>query len=47
MVCGLLENGQLPNAELIVYLNRLSDALWLMARWTETQRSNPPGRSAA
>jgi cob(I)alamin adenosyltransferase len=31
-VCALQETGQLYNGEIIVYLNRLSDALWLMAR---------------
>ncbi len=31
-VCALLEAGRLPNGEIIVYLNRLADALWLMAR---------------
>lgn len=36
-VCGLLESGELKNPEIIVYLNRLSDALWLLARWVETQ----------
>jgi len=36
-VCGLQETGQLKNAEIIVYLNRLSDLLWLMARWVETR----------
>jgi len=36
-VCALREHGQLHNSELIVYLNRLSDVLWLLARWTETQ----------
>jgi cob(I)alamin adenosyltransferase len=35
-VCALQEAGQLPNGEIIVYLNRLSDALWLMAREAET-----------
>jgi cob(I)alamin adenosyltransferase len=34
-VCGLQETGQLHNPEIIVYLNRLSDVLWLMARWAE------------
>jgi len=34
-VCGLQESGQLDNSEIIVYLNRLSDLLWLLARWTE------------
>lgn len=36
-VCALHESGQLNNAEIIIYLNRLSDTLWLMARWVETQ----------
>ncbi|HEV7927949.1 MAG TPA: cob(I)yrinic acid a,c-diamide adenosyltransferase [Verrucomicrobiae bacterium] len=31
-VCALQKAGELQNAEIIVYLNRLSDALWLMAR---------------
>ena len=34
-VCALQEAGQLHNAEIIIYLNRLSDALWLMARQAE------------
>jgi cob(I)alamin adenosyltransferase len=37
-VCALRETGQLQNGEIIVFLNRLSDALWLMARRTEEQR---------
>lgn len=36
-VCVLQEAGQLENSEIIVYLNRLADLLWLMARWVETQ----------
>ena len=36
-VCGLQEAGQLNNPEIIVFLNRLSDLLWLMARWAETR----------
>ena len=39
-VCSLQEAGQLHNPEVIVYLNRLSDLLWLFARWVEAQ----PGR---
>lgn len=35
-VYTLQEAGGLPNAEVLVYLNRLSDLLWLMARWVET-----------
>jgi cob(I)alamin adenosyltransferase len=34
-VCALHEDGQLQNVEILIYLNRLSDALWLMARWVE------------
>jgi cob(I)alamin adenosyltransferase len=36
-VCALREAGELPNAEILVYLNRLSDTLWLLARWVETE----------
>ena len=25
------------NAEILIYLNRLSDLLWLFARWVEAQ----------
>ena len=38
-VCALHEAGQLQNGEIIIYLNRLSDALWLMAR--EAGPANP------
>ena len=44
-VCALREAGGLENAELGVYLNRLSDALWLLARWVETQIATPGGHS--
>lgn len=46
-VCALQESNQLQNAEIIIYLNRLSDTLWLMARWVETaiEISDQPGRS--
>jgi cob(I)alamin adenosyltransferase len=36
-VCALREAGELQNAEIIIYLNRLSDLLWLFARWVETK----------
>ena len=36
-VCMLHEAGQLQNPEIIVYLNRLSDLLWLLARWSEKE----------
>lgn len=35
-VVALHEAGQLRNADILVFLNRLSDLLWLMARWAET-----------
>lgn len=34
-VCALHEAGQLQNPGIIIYLNRLSDLLWLFARWAE------------
>jgi cob(I)alamin adenosyltransferase len=43
-VCALFDDGQLPNSEILVYLNRLSDVLWLMARWVESREAdNAPG----
>ena len=30
-------SGDIQNVEMIVFLNRLSDVLWLMARWVETK----------
>jgi cob(I)alamin adenosyltransferase len=36
-VCALKESGQLANDEILIYLNRLSDLLWLFARWVENQ----------
>ena len=36
-VCALRESGGLRNAEIVIYLNRLSDLLWLFARWVETK----------
>jgi cob(I)alamin adenosyltransferase len=41
-VVALQESEQLHNAEIIIYLNRLADLLWLMARWDETHSSKPP-----
>jgi len=35
-VCDLNQTGELKNAEIIIFLNRLSDLLWLFARWEET-----------
>jgi cob(I)alamin adenosyltransferase len=36
-VCALMEAGMLKNAEIVIYLNRLSDLLWRFARWVETK----------
>lgn len=38
-VCALQETNQLHNTEIIIYLNRLADLLWLFARWVETKGS--------
>jgi cob(I)alamin adenosyltransferase len=35
-ICALLETDGLKNPEILVYLNRLSDLLWLMARLEES-----------
>jgi cob(I)alamin adenosyltransferase len=34
-VCALRETEPLLNREIVVYLNRMSDVLWLLARWEE------------
>lgn len=39
-VSALKEAGELKNAEILIYLNRLSDLLWLFARWAETKSSS-------
>lgn len=36
-VYELQEQRQVDNPSILVYLNRLSDALWLLARWAETE----------
>jgi len=41
-VCALHEAGQLRNDEIIVFLNRLSDLLWLFARRAETHTAAAP-----
>jgi cob(I)alamin adenosyltransferase len=43
-VCALHETGQLQNPEVIVFLNRLSDLLWLLAREAEPQGDENRGR---
>jgi cob(I)alamin adenosyltransferase len=45
-VCALPEPDGLKNAEIVVYLNRLSDLLWLMARWAESGNGSANGPSA-
>jgi len=40
-VCALRDAGQIQNPEVIIYLNRLADLLWLLARWSEVNA--PPG----
>ena len=42
-VSALRESGELDNDEIGIYLNRLSDALWLLARWVETRMGDPAG----
>jgi cob(I)alamin adenosyltransferase len=39
-VCDLQSAGAPLNSEIIVFLNRLSDLLWLFARWVEAQRKS-------
>lgn len=36
-VFALHEAGEIRNDEILVFLNRLSDLLWLFARWVETK----------
>lgn len=36
-VCELDESGGQVNPEIVIFLNRLSDLLWLFARWAETR----------
>ena len=40
-VCALKESGGPVNGEIIIYLNRLGDLLWLFARWVETTGVQP------
>jgi cob(I)alamin adenosyltransferase len=41
-ICALHEAGQLKNPEIIIFLNRLADLLWLLARWVESQAKATP-----
>lgn len=36
-VCALNDSGEPVNPEILIFLNRLSDLLWLFARWVETR----------
>jgi cob(I)alamin adenosyltransferase len=36
-VCDLQSAGEIRNPEIILFLNRLSDGLWLLARWAESR----------
>lgn len=45
-VCALQEAGPLRNPNLLIYLNRLGDALWLLARLAESPEP-PPAPSPA
>lgn len=40
-VCALKESGAPVNPEIVIYLNRSSDLLWLFARWVETKQESP------
>ena len=46
-VCALKESGGPVNAEIIIYLNRLSDLLWLFARRVENGRGSASHRGSA
>jgi cob(I)alamin adenosyltransferase len=39
-VCALNDSEGRVNSEIIIYLNRLSDLLWLFARWVETKSAS-------
>jgi len=40
-VFDLQSAAELPNGEILIFLNRLSDVLWLFARWVETKSGSP------
>jgi cob(I)alamin adenosyltransferase len=46
-VCALQESGQLQNPDIIVFLNRLADLLWLMARKEEGRAAKAEGAAPA
>ena len=45
-VCALQAGDELRNPEIVIYLNRLADLLWLFARWVETRLETGPGPMA-
>jgi len=46
-VLSLRESDPAISMEIVRYLNRLSDLLWLWARWVETQDAAPPSGTTA
>jgi cob(I)alamin adenosyltransferase len=46
-VVGLLESGLIENRPMIIWFNRLSDYLWLLARLEEGERTQPKDESPA
>ena len=45
-VYDLQAAGDLKNVEVLIFLNRLSDLLWLFARWAETQPNRRKNEAA-
>ncbi len=46
-VCALHESGQLQNPEIIIFLNRISDLLWLSGRLVDASSGGPGATPAA
>lgn len=46
-VHALGDAGENPNPEILIFLNRLSDLLWLLARWVETKAGVYPSTDSA
>jgi cob(I)alamin adenosyltransferase len=48
-ICALKESEEISNPEILIYLNRLSDVLWLLARWVDSKAglSGQPGEVVA
>lgn len=45
-VFALEDAGQPANPEILIFLNRLSDVLWLLARWVETDAGVHPAEQS-